>query len=155
MPQIKSAENGDEYIELLVQRSALSIAGTSNGRYYVRVSDECKPLLPDELSRLLVDKNAFTWETQPFSKARKSDADQKKLADFINDVRHSNRVSSFVKDKTTDELLDYYSFVSGEHLTNLGALWIGKREHRANLLYAPVIQFIKYDENEQKVRKRM
>lgn len=155
LPQIKTAENGGEFLELLVQRSATSIAGTSNGRYYVRVSDECKPLLPDELSRLLVDKNAFTWETQPFRRARKEDADPKKLADFFNDVRHSNRVSAFVRDKTAEELLEYYFFVSGEYLTNLGALWIGKREHRANLLYAPIIQFIKYDENEQKVRKRM
>ncbi|MBK9015117.1 MAG: putative DNA binding domain-containing protein [Saprospiraceae bacterium] len=155
VPQIKTADNGGEFIELLVQRSATSIAGTSNGRYYVRVSDECKPLLPDELSRLLVDKNAFTWETQPFRKVGKEDADPKKLSDFINDVRHSNRVSAFVRDKTADELLEYYFLVSGEYLTNLGALWIGKREHRANLLYAPIIQFIKYDENEQKVRKRM
>jgi ATP-dependent DNA helicase RecG len=41
----------------------------------------------------------------------------------------------------------------GDTLTNLGVLWVGKRTDRAKLNYAPVIQFIKYDENGNKVNK--
>ena len=68
-------------------------------------------------------------------------------------IQKSDRVSGFVKAKTSEELLDYYFFSSGQYLTNLGILWIGRREDRATLLYAPVIQFIKYDELENKVNK--
>lgn len=41
----------------------------------------------------------------------------------------------------------------GTFLTNLGVLWLGNQQQRANLVYAPVIQFIKYDINGNKVIK--
>lgn len=68
IPPVKLAENGAEYLELLVQRNATAIASTSNGRYYLRVDDDCKSILPDELTRLLADKGAFVWETQSYLK---------------------------------------------------------------------------------------
>jgi ATP-dependent DNA helicase RecG len=40
-------------------------------------------------------------------------------------------------------------------LTNLGILWVGRREDRAALLYPPEIQCIKYDERGRKVRKQV
>lgn len=153
IPQVKIAENGGEVLELLIQRNVTAIASTSNGKYYIRIDDDCKPILPDELSRLLSDKGAFVWETQTNLRVSRTNYDQEKLEQFITDVHNSERVSSFVKQKSTEELLDHYFFTSGEYLTNLGVLWIGKREHRARLLYAPSVQFIKYDENEQKVNK--
>ena len=153
VPQLKEAENGAEFIELLVQRNATAIASTSNGRYYMRVNDDCKPILPDELSRLLTDKGAFVWETQTYLKVKHNEYDSDKMNQFVSDIQESNRVSSFVKEKSSEELLEHYFMVSGGFLTNLGVLWIGKREHRARLLYSPSIQFIKYDENEQKVNK--
>lgn len=151
--QVKQAENGAEYLELLVQRNVTAIASTSNGRYYMRVDDDCKPILPDELSRLLADKGAFQWETQIYLKVSANDYDREKMTHFISDINNSDRTSKFVKEKSPDELLDFYFFKSGQYLTNLGILWVGKREHRARLLYSPVIQFIKYDEQEQKVNK--
>ncbi len=153
IPQVKQAENGAEYLELLVQRNSTAIASTSNGRYYMRVDDDCKPILPDELTRLLADKGAFVWETQSYLKVSIKDCDNEKFSQFVSDVRLSDRVSQFVRDKTPEELLEHYFFTSGKYLTNLGVLWIGKREHRARLLYAPAIQFIKYDEQDQKVNK--
>lgn len=153
IPQAKIAENGAEYIELLVQRNATAIASTSNGRYYMRVDDDCKPILPDELTRLLADKGAFVWETQSYLKVPAKGYDIDKLKQFLSDVQNSDRVSQFVKDKSPEELMEHYFFTSGNYLTNLGVLWIGKREHRARLLYAPSVQFIKYDEYEQKVNK--
>ena len=41
----------------------------------------------------------------------------------------------------------------GNYLTNLGILWLGKRTDRARLHYAPVIQFLKYDESGNKINK--
>ena len=155
VPQIKTASNGADYIELLVQPCSSSIASTSKGRYYVRVADECKPLLPDELGRLMVDKNAFVWETQLTMKIRRNDFDSQKLKQFTSDIQDSERVSRHVKEKSTEELLDYYLFAIGDYLTNLGILWIGKREHRASLMFSPIIQFIKYDETENKVSKQV
>ncbi|MDX9931884.1 MAG: ATP-binding protein [Bacteroidales bacterium] len=153
IPQLKTAENGAEFIDLLVQRNAAAIASTSNGRYYIRVNDDCKPVLPDELSRLLTDKGAFVWETQTYLKVRLNEYDSEKMNVFYSDVQKSDRVSNFVKEKSPQELLEHYLMVSGEYLTNLGVLWIGRQEHRARLLYAPSVQFIKYDENDQKVNK--
>ncbi|WP_396602051.1 ATP-binding protein [Algibacter sp. R77976] len=153
IPQVITTENGAEVLELLIQRNASSIASTSNGRYYMRVDDDCKPVPPDELPRLLADKGAFVWETHTFLKISRNDYDPQKLEQFYLDVQNSERISSFVKEKTPQELLEHYFMVSGQYLTNLGVLWVGMREHRAKLLYAPSIQFIKYDEHEQKVNK--
>lgn len=153
IPTLKQHENGGEYIELLVQRTASTVACTSNGRYYIRVDDDCKPVMPDELTRLITDKSAFSWELQTYLKVSRSNYDAKKLDSFMADIRQSTRVSSFVKEKTTEELLDYYFLAEGKYLTNLGVLWIGKPFHRAKLLYAPAIQYIKYDEQGNKVNK--
>lgn len=155
LPQKCIAENGGEYIDIVVQRTASTIASTSNGRYYIRVEDDCKPILPDELGRLLVDKNAFVWETQQAQKIHWQDYDAQKFADFRRDVLQSERISIFIKEKNDRELLEYYLFVIGDYLTNLGILWIGQRTYRACLLYAPSVQFIKYDEQEQKVKKQV
>lgn len=150
---IVSASNGGEYIELTISRNGSSLASTSDGKYYMRVSDTCKPILPDELPRLMTDKSSLIWEMLVFRKVLRNGYDGSKLNDFIQSIKASDRVSDFTKEKSIDELLDYYFFANGEYLTNLGVLWIGKREHRASLLYAPVVQFIKYDETESKVNK--
>lgn len=149
----REAENGSEYIEILINRNKNSIASTTNGKYYIRVEDECKPLLPDELSRLMADKGSFNWETQQYMKVLRNDLDSQKFESFKTDINKSSRVSDFVKQKTDDELLDYYLFAEGNYLTNLGILWIGNRIHRAKLLYSPTVQFIKYDENEKNSKK--
>ncbi len=65
----------------------------------------------------------------------------------------SERVKQSVKEKSDEELLEHYLLADGEYLTNLGILCIGKRTDRAKLGSAPVVQFIKYDENDAKVNK--
>lgn len=151
--ELKIAENGSEYIELKIFASASTIASTTDGRYYLRISDKCTPLPPEELMRLMTDKPAFIWETKVVRNIRIADSDQQKLQQFVDNIRASDRVSDFVKQKTPDELLDYYLMTEGEFLTNLGVLWVGKRTDRAKLLYAPVIQFLKYDESGNRVNK--
>ena len=151
--QKKVAANGGEYIELSVFPNRQSIASTSDGRYYIRVSDECHPLMPDELIRLMNDKSAFTWETQPTGNGREGHVDEEKLWQFRERIQSSDRVTSFVKGKSNEELLQHYLFVRDGILTNLGVLWIGRREDRAMLRHAPAVQCIKYDELGRKINK--
>jgi ATP-dependent DNA helicase RecG len=119
---IETAENNGEYICLHVFRNANTLASTPDGKYYVRIADECKPVLPDEIMRLVADKNAFVWEELTTKQVPKSNFDEQKKADFLRDVRTSPRVSLFVKEKTDDEILDYYEFQRDGYLTNLGIL---------------------------------
>ena len=56
------AENGGEYIDLLIHPSVSTIAGTTDGRYFIRISDESCPLHPDQLLRLLNDKPSYSWK---------------------------------------------------------------------------------------------
>jgi len=151
---IKIAENGGEYIELDVLFSASTIASTTDGKYYYRSDDTCVPLLPDELSRLFTDKPSFIWETRK-TRIPISEIDSAKFLKFKQDIKDSTRTSTNVKQKSDDELLDHYFFAEEGFLTNLGLLWLGKRNDRAKLLYAPTIHFLKFDEKEQKVNKIM
>tara|TARA_Y100000589_G_scaffold330539_1_gene380504 strand:- start:11329 stop:12975 length:1647 start_codon:yes stop_codon:yes gene_type:complete len=154
--KIKTAGNNTEFIEINVLPSASTIASTSDGQYYIRIADNCKPVLPDELSRLFTDKSAFQWETKVVSKYYWNTCDQNKLKQFLTDIQNSQRVSDFVKQKSEEELLTYYQFIdSNGNLTNLGVLWLGTQQQRARLLYAPVVQFIKYNERGEKVRKEV
>lgn len=151
-PRKVTATNGSEFVDLQVFATS-GIACTSDGRYYLRIGDECRPLMPDDLSRLLNDKAAFVWETETSQKVPRTRRDETKLQQFLAMVRASSRVSANVKAKTDEETLEYYLFADGEFLTNLGVLWIGERQDRARLSYTPTIQFIKYDEREVKVNK--
>ncbi len=149
---IKNAENNAEYIELEILFSSSTVAATSDGKYYFRSDDTCVPLLPDELSRLFTDKPSFIWEIKK-TRLPKTAIDQQKLSQFQEDIKNSSRVSIHVKQKSLDELLEHYFFIEGDYLTNLGILWLGKRNDRAKLLYSPTIHFLKFDERGQKVNK--
>ncbi len=153
--ELKKSANDSEYIEIKIFPNVSSVASTTDGKYYIRIADDCKPVLPDELQRLFNDKPAFNWETKIVQRIGIDDCDQNKLEDFINDINNSKRISDFIKNKSTAEILFHYLMFDGAHLTNLGLLWIGTREQRAKLLYAPVIQFLKFDENGNKVKKEL
>lgn len=145
--------NGGMTLNVTVHANRQSLAATTDGRYYYRVGDRSVPVMPDTLPRLLAEKDMFVWEIQTTRKIPRDRVDPAKLTAFLAAVRASDRVSSFVKEKGTSEILDHYFFSKDEYLTNLGVLWIGLRNDRAQLRHAPVIQFIKYDERERKVRK--
>lgn len=149
---LKTTATGAEYIELRVSRS-LTPASTTDGRYYLRISDECKPLLGDEIQRLLNERSAQPWETLTSLRIPREQADPAKLTLFAKGIRESERVKPSVKEKSQQELLDHYLMAEGPLLTNLGVLCVGRREDRIRLGTAPVIQFIKYDERGQKVNK--
>ena len=150
---IETAANKAEYIKIQVLRNTQNIASTTDGKYYVRVHDDCKPVPPDEMARLAADKNAFVWEEQTNKKVVVTQFDEKKRNAFLDGIRNSSRVSRFVKEMSDDEILDFYCFQKNGYLTNLGILWIGKRNDRASLLHPPAIQVIRYDSHEEKVWK--
>ena len=150
-----TASNGGEFVEIQVFRNEQSIAAKSDGHYFIRVSDETRRVLPDDLSRLMAEKNSFVWELQTTRRILQHAFDETKLADFVRRVRASDRVSEFVRGKADAELLEHYLFAHSGFLTNLGILWVGRREDRAALLYAPEIQCIKFDERGRKVRKQV
>ena len=152
--QTKKFPDGGEALILRILPSRQSIAATTDGRYFMRVADESRPLMPDELPRLVAERDAYVWELQTTLKVPISDADRQKTQRLLRDLRSSDRVSEFIQDKEDAELLDYYSLCNGEFLTNLGVLWIGTRQDRTRLLYPPAIQFIKFDQQEQKVFKQ-
>lgn len=155
-PEVITAENGGQYIKLHVYPSQSSIACTSRGVYLIRDHDSSRPLRPEELSRLISDKPAYCWETKVSLKVHWQQADAVKLRNFILDIKESDRVSDFVKEKTDEETLTYYQMIDEEgFLTNLGVLWIGRTEQRARLLYSPIVQYIKYDAEENKVDKKV
>lgn len=154
--EVVVAENGGQYINLHIFPSHVSIASTTKGQYFIRDYDSSRVLLPDELSRLISDRPSYNWETKVTLNIHWEKADEQKLRDFFVDVRSSDRVSDFIKEKTETEILSYYQMIDESGLlTNLGVLWLGKAAQRARLLYSPIVQYIKYDAREEKIDKKV
>ena len=151
--EIRSHSNGGEYLDLEIVPSTKSIASTSDARFYIRIADETRKLLPDELVRLVADKDAYQWETQTTRRVPAERVDHAKLSRFIADIRASDRVKPSVKERSNEEILEHYFFVQDGVLTNLGILWVGTRADRAQLLHAPIIQFLKFDSHGDRVFK--
>ena len=151
-PQIIFSKNKGQYIELSVAR-AMGVASTSDGRYFLRIADDCKPVVGDDVMRLINDRPSLPWEAMTSFHILRSAADPKKMGDLLKDLRASDRVKLSVKEKTDQELLDHYGLANGDDLTNLGILLIGIAADRARLGVAPIVQFIKYDELGNKVHK--
>jgi ATP-dependent DNA helicase RecG len=150
---LEIASNKAEYIRIYILRNINSLASTTDGKFYIRIADVCKPVMPEDIARVAADKNAFIWEELTSQRVEKSNVDEKKKADFLYNIRTSLRVSTFVKEKSDEEILDYYQFQKNGYLTNLGILWIGQRRDRSSLLHAPMIQVTRYNEKEEKVWK--
>ena len=148
------AENGGEFIKLHVLRNANSPSATTSGKFFLRIGDNSVPVGPEDISRLAEDKGCISWEDTE-TKYSWRDADPEKLASFIKLLKKSDRVSNFVKQKETKEILDFYYLTDpdSDKMTNLGVLFIGKQTQRGRIQNAPVIQCIKYDQNGEKVNK--
>ncbi len=151
LPQIVTAENGGQFIELVISR-ATGVASTCDGRYFLRVGDSCQPVLGDDVLRLANERPGLPWESMD-SRVSRNEADAAKMANFITAIRVSDRVKDSVKEKSADELLTHYALAEGTTLTHLGVLLLGTASQRRNLGTAPLVQAIKYDEMGQKVNK--
>ena len=151
--EILMHENGGQYIRLHIARGTSS-ASTTSGKYFTRVSDESRPLTGDDITRLSAEKGYYRWEDEE-SKWSWKDADKEKLNMLLQNLRNSNRVSDFVKQKEDKELLDYYFLTveESDKMTNLGVLFIGTQSQRGRLMNAPVVQCIQFDQYGDKVWK--
>lgn len=151
--EILMHENGGQYIRLHIARGTSS-ASTTSGKYFTRVSDESRPLTGDDITRLSAEKGYYRWEDEE-SKWSWKDADKEKLKMLFQNLRTSNRVSDFVKQKEDKELLDYYFLTveESDKMTNLGVLFIGTQSQRGRLMNAPVVQCIQFDQYGDKVWK--
>ena len=151
--EILMHENGGQYIRLYIARGTSS-ASTTSGKYFTRVSDESRPLTGDDITRLSAEKGYYRWEDEE-SKWSWKDADKEKLKMLLQNLRTSNRVSDFVKQKEDKELLDYYFLTveESDKMTNLGVLFIGTQSQRGRLMNAPVVQCIQFDQYGDKVWK--
>ncbi len=63
LPNVVTASNGGQYIELSVPR-AMAVASTTDGRYFLRVADHSKPVTGDDVMRLASERATLPWETQ-------------------------------------------------------------------------------------------
>ncbi len=151
LPTLKRAANGGQFIELVVDRSP-SVASTSDGRYFLRVSDACVPVLGDDVLRLANERPGRPWEAMDSGVPRAA-VDADKLARFIQGIRASDRVKDSVKEKRADELLIHYGLALRDTLTRLGVLLLSSAADRRALGTAPLVQAIKYDEHGQKINK--
>lgn len=152
LPEVVTAPNGGQYIDLRIPRS-VAVASTTDGRYFLRVADQSKPVVGDDVLRLASERAALPWETQTTLLIPRADVDPAACERLIAALCASDRVKPSIKEKTVDETLDHYLLAHGPYLTHLGILCLGQQRHRAQLSAAPVIQFIKYDSHGQKVNK--
>lgn len=149
---VVTGTNGAEYLELRVPRS-MAVASTTDGRYFLRVADQSKPVTGDDVMRLASERASIPWETLTSMQVPRGDADARQQRNLLQALRASDRVKASVKEKSDDELLDHYQLAVGPWLTHLGVLCLGRQHHRAQLGTAPVVQFIKADEQGHKVNK--
>ncbi|NLX66244.1 MAG: hypothetical protein GXZ19_05645 [Bacteroidales bacterium] len=145
-------ENGGEYFEILVFPSQKVVATTSEGKIYIRLADKCEPVRGEDLQRIVAEKDAFQWElVQKNIPIEQVPLDN--IARLVDNLRASDRIKESVKEKSDYEILEHYNLTENGKLTNLGVLWLGTANQRTKLAYPITVQYIVYDDLENKTRK--
>ncbi len=150
-PEILTHTNGGQYFQFKVF-STNQIAVTSKGKVFMRVADTCVPVDGNDLARLVAEKNTFQWELA-LREVMLEAILPEHISSFVSDIRKSDRVNEFIKEKSDVEILEHYHFLEGQNLTNLGILWLGTPAQRRRLTYPITIDYIVYDDMENKIRK--
>lgn len=154
-PEIKRHDNGSDFFIIRILPTTRTIATTSSGKVLIRISDSCYPVGSEELTNLAAEKSAFQWEIVVSQKISLAQASLDEIESFIRDIRKSDKVSDFIKGKEISEILGFYQMLNEEgYLTNLGILWLGTPAQRARLSYPITVQYIVYNKQEEKVRKK-
>lgn len=154
-PEIHQHENGGEYFSIKILPASRLIATTSSGKVFIRVTDNCYPVSSEELTDLAAEKNAFQWELVVAQKIFFDNADQNQINRFANNIKVSERVSDFIKEKTHREILEFYQLINEYgFLTNLGVLWLGTPQQRARLAYPLTFQYLVYNDKDEKIREK-
>jgi ATP-dependent DNA helicase RecG len=152
---IETHSNGGQYFYFKVFPTTRTIATTSSGKILIRIQDKCYPVSGDELTRLAAEKNAFQWELIEHKSINISHIPAQNIANFVNDIRKSERVKDSVKNKDDFEILEHYNLINNGILTNLGALWLGSAKIRSKIAYPVTVQYIVYDEYDEKIKKEV
>ncbi len=154
-PELIKHENGGEFIRIMILPSTRSIATTSSGKVLIRISDNSYSVGSEELTDLAAEKSAFQWEIITTQKIHFNQIDKQNLDPFLSDISKSEKVSDFIKSKEPSEILTFYQMLNSElYLTNLGILWLGTPAQRARLCYPLTVQYIVYNDREEKIRKK-
>jgi ATP-dependent DNA helicase RecG len=154
-PELIKHENGGEFIRIIILPSTRSIATTSSGKVLIRISDNSYSVGSEELTDLAAEKSAFQWEIITTQKIHFNQIDKQNLDSFLSDISKSEKVSDFIKSKEPSEILTFYQMLNSElYLTNLGILWLGTPAQRARLCYPLTVQYIVYNDREEKIRKK-
>lgn len=143
-----------EFIVLTIAR-AIGVASTSDGRYFIRIADDCKPVVGDDILRLVNERPSTPWETMTAHGFTRDDTSGAAIGGLVTALRASERVKRHVKEKSSVELLEHYGLTSSGRPTNLGVLLVGDAAARARLGTFPVVQVIKYDDAGRKVGKHV
>lgn len=89
-PEIMKHANGGEYFILRILPSTRTIATTSSGKIFIRVSDNCFPIGNEELTDLAAEKTAFQWEIVSPQKIDISETDQEQIDKLLSDLKKSD-----------------------------------------------------------------
>jgi ATP-dependent DNA helicase RecG len=143
---------GGQYFEITVLPSAKTIATTSDGKIFLRMGDQCHAARSEDIVRIATEKDAFQWELQ-LRNVFIHNISTKNIGWFANEIRHSPRVKDSIKQLTDNELIEHYNLSINGQLTNLGVLWLGNAQQRSRLSYPLTVQYIVYNDLEEKVRK--
>ena len=145
-------ETGSQYFTITVFPSLHSYATTSDGKMYIRVADKCETVRSEDIQRVGEEKGAYQWElfTTMFEL---DDTTKANLTKFANDIRQSDRVKQHIKQLDDMEIGEQYHLIDGNKLTNLGVLWIGTAKQRSRICYPITVEYLVYDELENKTNK--
>jgi ATP-dependent DNA helicase RecG len=96
LPDVVTASNGGQVFELRIPR-ALAVASNTDGRYFLRVVDQSKPVTGDDVMRLANERSALPWESQTPLPIPRGEADAAKRDKLLQAVRASDRVKPSVE----------------------------------------------------------
>lgn len=150
--EVQEDETGSQYFIITVFPSMKSIASTSDGKFYVRIADKCEPVRSEDILRLSETKGCFQWELVK-SRFPIDEYSATRLHNIANEIRASKRVGDHIKQMDDNEIADYYCLADDGYLTNLGVLWLGNAKQKSRISYPLSVQYIVYDELDQKIRK--
>lgn len=150
--EIFTHQNGGQYFEIHVLHSAKAIATTNDGKIYIRIGDQCHAARSEDLVRIATEKDAFQWELQVRNVAV-TEIPTKNIEWFAQQIRQSPRVKDSIKQQSDYEIAEHYNLLINQQLTNLGILWLGNAQQRSRLAYPLTVQYIVYNDLEEKVRK--
>ena len=145
-------ETGSQYFVITIYPSLRSYATTSDGKIYIRVADKCEPIRSEDIIRVSEEKGAYQWELVQtgYELDEETRVNLNKLA---NDIRQSNRVKQHIKQLDDIEIGEHYHLIDNSKMTNLGVLWIGTTKQRSRICYPITVEYIVYDELENKTNK--